>query len=540
MHTTLRDLEDDNTLDSMTITLPCRHVFTVETLDGITHLGDFYEKDSDANGRWVKAKTPEASGETRTRPTCPTCRGSIDSLRYGRVCKNSNLAILQHNIASSLSRQLSRAEVKLKVVREGLAEAIINSVKACVGTPTESNAVTDLTTDARQEMTNDLDIVLVREIDRPTPAEAIENIDRLHAFPKSYAKNWRKAVAKVLEPYRVARQVTCERDPAVQAYEASLTRLYHEELEQYGVNMSLGAPQDLEQHCLRLARIRIGQVPPRASLRFVIEAFWITVDILMQLGMAVGKAGEEVRSRDASPGNSGNWDTLAGFFLRQAVKDAETACTLATQSESWNKLIKCQIFALQARYELATHQCRTAINQGALSNNEAREELVEMCERGIKHIEDLRISVPRFYLAKWSAEEVAAKREWLRTNFMQPLAVILKSWESLKQSSSSGQWYQEVTNEERAAILRAMMEGAGHDRLWHTGHFYQCPNGHPYVIGECGGAMQESRCPECGARIGGSHHRSLEGNTHATDFVNLARAGGVAESHWRWGPGQGR
>ena len=28
--------------------------------------------------------------------------------------------------------------------------------------------------------------------------------------------------------------------------------------------------------------------------------------------------------------------------------------------------------------------------------------------------------------------------------------------------------------------------------------WYQCPNGHAYVIGECGLAMIESRCPECG------------------------------------------
>ena len=36
-----------------------------------------------------------------------------------------------------------------------------------------------------------------------------------------------------------------------------------------------------------------------------------------------------------------------------------------------------------------------------------------------------------------------------------------------------------------------------------SGHWYECPNGHPYVIGECGGAMQKSVCPECKAEIGG-------------------------------------
>ena len=36
-----------------------------------------------------------------------------------------------------------------------------------------------------------------------------------------------------------------------------------------------------------------------------------------------------------------------------------------------------------------------------------------------------------------------------------------------------------------------------------SGHWFECPNGHPYVIGECGGAMEKSLCPECKAEIGG-------------------------------------
>ncbi len=39
-----------------------------------------------------------------------------------------------------------------------------------------------------------------------------------------------------------------------------------------------------------------------------------------------------------------------------------------------------------------------------------------------------------------------------------------------------------------------------------SGHWYECPNGHPYAIGECGGAMEKSVCPECKAEIGGLSH----------------------------------
>eukprot|EP00347_Sterkiella_histriomuscorum_P002994 403366003 len=56
------------------------------------------------------------------------------------------------------------------------------------------------------------------------------------------------------------------------------------------------------------------------------------------------------------------------------------------------------------------------------------------------------------------------------------------------------------------------------------GHYYKCPNGHYYAIGDCGGAMEVSKCPDCGATIGGSNHALVQGNQHAGEFDNSSRA----------------
>ena len=56
------------------------------------------------------------------------------------------------------------------------------------------------------------------------------------------------------------------------------------------------------------------------------------------------------------------------------------------------------------------------------------------------------------------------------------------------------------------------------------GHWYKCPNGHFYCIGECGGANQEAKCPECGAKIGGQSHRLAEGNQVATEMDGARHA----------------
>ncbi len=57
-----------------------------------------------------------------------------------------------------------------------------------------------------------------------------------------------------------------------------------------------------------------------------------------------------------------------------------------------------------------------------------------------------------------------------------------------------------------------------------TGSWYKCPQGHFYQIGECGGAMEEGKCPDCGARIGGQSHRLLSDNAHAGEFDDSRHA----------------
>jgi len=52
------------------------------------------------------------------------------------------------------------------------------------------------------------------------------------------------------------------------------------------------------------------------------------------------------------------------------------------------------------------------------------------------------------------------------------------------------------------------------------GHWFTCPNGHPYVIGECGGAMVVSKCPDCGVNVGGTSHALLPNNAQS-DYAGV-------------------
>jgi hypothetical protein len=53
--------------------------------------------------------------------------------------------------------------------------------------------------------------------------------------------------------------------------------------------------------------------------------------------------------------------------------------------------------------------------------------------------------------------------------------------------------------------------------------FYQCPNGHPYVIGNCGRPAVHDTCRQCGEPIGGQYHVLNPGNRAVTDDDSTRR-----------------
>jgi hypothetical protein len=62
----------------------------------------------------------------------------------------------------------------------------------------------------------------------------------------------------------------------------------------------------------------------------------------------------------------------------------------------------------------------------------------------------------------------------------------------------------------RLKVIEIMTKGVGGG-----GHWYQCPNGHFYIMGDRGEAMQRSQCPDCKGTAGGESHRPAEENSDA-------------------------
>ncbi|CAB4475866.1 uncharacterized protein OCT59_008138 [Rhizophagus irregularis] len=79
-----------------------------------------------------------------------------------------------------------------------------------------------------------------------------------------------------------------------------------------------------------------------------------------------------------------------------------------------------------------------------------------------------------------------------------------------------------LSEEERRQIINAMNEETRTTDFNSMvgGRWFVCPNKHPYYIGNCGGATQISRCPDCSATIGGTQHRVINSNKFYGEFDN--------------------
>ncbi|KAI7880615.1 hypothetical protein K492DRAFT_147074 [Lichtheimia hyalospora FSU 10163] len=78
---------------------------------------------------------------------------------------------------------------------------------------------------------------------------------------------------------------------------------------------------------------------------------------------------------------------------------------------------------------------------------------------------------------------------------------------------------QRISQREKQDIIEAMnteTKMSVHNIV--GGRWFVCENGHPYYIGECGGATEISNCPHCGAVIGGLQHKVVDSNRFYGEF----------------------
>ncbi|KAH8998233.1 hypothetical protein EDB86DRAFT_3234341 [Lactarius hatsudake] len=521
------DLSSDDISERL-IRLECGHIFTVETLDGNCNMSEYYE--SDAMGAFTATKAPPVNFQTP--PSCPACRGPITALRYGRITKRASLDILEQNVASTMSSAIEKVGPEIEEFSRRLDNAKGEA---------KSIAFNPLSDDA-----DDFDALSARRRTRfgpesePLPHEelSLASMTSVHGFSAKEGRAWNKVVRDLLKLYKKVADVARTRGPHVQAYGAALATLYRLELSAMASDPER-ATDTPEPVAMMEVNKKIGQPPHKADTRFQVEAFFVSLELRYTLAEIAQSRieGLNVESRDEMVlRHELLWRSFVSFIYESCIRDAEKALRIAEKSSASRLAAHAGVNILRGKLELFRFEIlaeRTLLSRQGLLDNDRRNELTakalsesKAANREMKRIETTYTrSRPVANTA-----ELRSEREWFTQNCGEKGDKFVKEYNALATHIRTERGYEPLSLKEREDIVKSF-------GFSHRGHFYNCENGHTFVIGECGGAMQAAYCPECRAPIGGSNHQLHQSNTRAMEFEDIGRRNGSQNPHWPWGRG---
>ena len=534
MNNTIADLDlDSNELDSILIRLACGHIFTVETLDGICELKNFYSSTPD--GDWT-GLSPPPTGSAAVPPTCPTCRGSITARRYGRVYRRANLDMLERTVATKMSKdlnELGRRVTGLQV--QALRDAVCN-----IHIPEEAKALAAREKKRVRKLREDN---MKKEL--PLDSKCIRLLE-MHGISRNENQEWGRSLKELLDIYDAVSVVAATRSAHITAYQASISMLYDQELRK--INARPRPPPHPEGSAIALAKRLVGTYPPNADKRFRVEAIWLSMELRYILGSITLARLEKLRQDTRNVGDQRliSWSDFAELIFISCIEDAYLAAKITEESDAAVQSLEATVKSCRAAQEHTKAKCSISEAMGRFL--EEREHWLSEARRLRADAESAARKAQRNFLGKQRSGE--RRLQVINEKLTTPLSSLLEKWDELINSLSRPSTFYTAppTEDELASIIKVFGDSelyfestlareTHHLTPAHRGHWYTCPNGHIFSIGECGGAMQASRCNECGEAIGGGGHTLLSTNRSANVMERIAAEQGQQRSPWQWGQG---
>ncbi|KAK0199718.1 hypothetical protein DFS33DRAFT_1398406 [Desarmillaria ectypa] len=514
------------------ITLDCGHMFTVETLDGHCQMTDYYEVDE--MGTYTGMKAPPT--EFQRPPSCPTCRAPITARRYGRILKRANLDILERNVASMMSQHLAEIVPSIETLSSGLEELESRAKKLEAAPNFECHPADKferLAEERKGFMTGKADEVLDHSM-----FTARSMVSR-HGLSDSEARSWMGIVVDLHRVYKKVADVTKTRSAHVRAYESALSTLYRLEL----AHLAADPPSEIlrvppEHIAMRSVDRKIGQPPHKADRRYHLEAFILSVELRLMLGSIARSRFEALPTTSNEPKalhHRNVWHSFTLFIYQSCIVDCQKAITIAHATSSSRLAARCASLMLcsdfeQFRFSMLEKR-RDVFKGGALA--EARHGLVAEVQADKKKLKSRLRELERTYFASRSSSDpsqINENRRWFHGNCGAKIERCFTEYGKLEDYLMKDAVYQPMSLQEKQDIVKAF-------GFSHRGHFYNCINGHTFVITECGGAMEASRCPECRAPVGGGNHNLDSSNTRAREYEDISQQQGGEASPWAWAAG---
>ena len=494
----------------------CGHFLTVTSMDGQMNMGEYYMLDANGLPAGVsKPSEPFSMDQSEAVRVCPTCRGSLRNIaRYGRIVRRGMLdEATKKFIAWSNGQYLN------------LAEALAAEQESLANTKLPDGAVT-CALQTRGTLTSRLDhFWCLRQIHQPVPGKkggktgeryrpAIKLWDKISAFGRE--------VRKEEQPFqRVADLVTYANNLRRQRQLARLaTNTVDIPGSEAGIlgSMNPGGPlpqtklagQD-EHGSEDTTEFNYDESVIQAKGQLLAKTLLLKCDVMM-FDDLVRLVSDKKITLSASLENDDEMDTMLGpswsgmLNVEIYLKECDKLIGLAKDTKHPKEQVQGHVFAALfcgfaralGQRDLAEHRdSPVQDNFPVLEKDELDSNLKQTA---LKHIS----------LARAITEEFPTT--------ISPPSTLAAEIDSANRFLTEGTFYEAVTPEELRAVYKAMS-----NEFRGTGHWYTCQNNHPFTVGECGMPMEQARCPECGASVGGLNHQPVAGVRRDGQMEEMAR-----------------
>lgn len=448
----LSDVDPDmETLDELLITIPsCGHAFTVETLDGLCGMTEFYTQNSE--GRWVGLKVPIGF---RRPPTCPTCRSVVRTPRYGRVYKRADRDILERNVAAHMSRRLRDTQNSIEAFTLADKKDALVRDAAVIGLSFKEKSQSKKQIDA-QRRTKEAVLNVSKQV--PVPANVIRpGMKKLHAIDPSVLDIWNKAMKELLNAYKQAVEIAETRSAHADAWEAALSLLHECEMESMKENPRAIA-RDPQVNAMRVAKMKIGQPRPLADRRFLVEAFWLTLHIRLALVDLIRTWLEEIAKRDPNTKKfqPKSWATYVKFLFDTCDRDVELALKVANDSEARRQITRTILYKMRVELEEFRFDFFMFKSAGLLRDQNHRNDLLTRARQCHEKSAQCMRETLRKHTQKKSGSEEA---NWLEVNFSSTAQDIVDEWGKIEASIRLDTFYEPLSLQEQMEIVKAFDYG---------------------------------------------------------------------------------
>ncbi|KAF9281867.1 hypothetical protein BGZ68_006340 [Mortierella alpina] len=472
--------------------LSCGHALTMSSLDGMMEMSEYYTGDIDPNTGLIafRSKKP-LPDEVATQVSCHLCRKPIVGLlRYGRRVKYAQLRERKQKFQLAQAAPMTEAQDQLLVAKAAAEQRQPEFLRMIIKNEAE------LRPNPPEARTRKLG-KFVKKSDSFPNTDLLE-LAKVYGIPKAHEDAWKKLLKWPMESFErfLALALTALQSPTKQLFEAAVSHLYRAKTSpvSHDHRSSTQSPElasDVIQACILECGLPLGGQVGSCYVDSLLGLVNVLLVILAQAFAAFIQV-------EASSG----WY----WFIDDLINCAMAFDDLLLEAAEKGKFERHKAYARVNRMDLSYKRMQWLGRKAMPSDEEAKKQRLKRVDKVLAlFMSDLKVIKGGCPLGV--IEDCIERSEVLEEKIVDAYKV-----------ARGDALYNALSEAEKAEVFTAIQQ-----TLSGSGHWYTCPNGHPYVIADCGMAMETSRCLECGLPVGGASHQLLQSNRRNEEYEALYR-----------------